>query len=271
MDETAGNWDDLRLVLAVARAGGLSPAASATGRSPATLGRRIRAFERRIGQELFLRHDRGYELTAEGEAFLARLAPLDAQIDALMRPARQEAAPLVKISAGTWTTLALLDRVADIAGDPPALRLRFVSDEVPRDLPHREIAIGIRNARPTEPTLAGRRLARVGFAPYARPDAPADWIVTRGAAPSSRWLLARAGAGAALEVTAPRNALDLALAGRGMALLPTFLGDGVPGLVRRGPEIDELAHDRWLVSHQDDRYLPEIRRALERIAAILGS
>ena len=57
MDETSAGWDDLHLFLAVAREGGLSPAARATGRSAATLGRRMLALERAMGRELFVRHD----------------------------------------------------------------------------------------------------------------------------------------------------------------------------------------------------------------------
>ena len=65
MNETISNWDDLHLFLAVAREGGLSPAARLTGRSAATLGRRMLALERSMGRELFVRHERGYELTAD--------------------------------------------------------------------------------------------------------------------------------------------------------------------------------------------------------------
>lgn len=49
MSEAKAGWDDLHLFLAVAREGGLSPAARATGRSAATLGRRMLALERAMG------------------------------------------------------------------------------------------------------------------------------------------------------------------------------------------------------------------------------
>ena len=67
------DWNDLRLFLAVAREGGLSPAARAAGSSPATLARRMLALERRLGRELFVRHERGYALTDGGRALLGDL------------------------------------------------------------------------------------------------------------------------------------------------------------------------------------------------------
>jgi len=264
------DWNDLRLFLAVAREGGLSPAARAAGSSPATLARRMLALERRLGRELFVRHERGYALTDGGRALLGDLGEVERRIDAATAPARSGDAPLVKVSAGTWTTLHLLERIDALLGDPPDLRLRFVSAEAVLDITRREVAIGFRNARPTAPALAGRRVLRVEFAPYAAPGAPDGWIAVRADTPSARWLDRRIGHGAAVEVAAPRNALDLALAGRGRALLPTFVGDAQAGLVRAGDTIPDLAHDQWIVTHQDDRHLPEVRRAIDRLVRALG-
>ena len=66
MDERSVNWEDLNLFLAVARAGGLSAAAAATGKSAPTLGRRMLALEAALGSDLFRRLPRGYELTEGG-------------------------------------------------------------------------------------------------------------------------------------------------------------------------------------------------------------
>ncbi|OCW57510.1 LysR family transcriptional regulator [Hoeflea olei] len=267
MNETKADWADLQLFLAVAREGGLSPAARATGRSPATLGRRMMALERKLGRDLFIRHERGYELTAEARTLMQDLEAVEARLLRLTAPEEPIERPLVKVSAGTWTTLALLDQLDAITGAPADLRLRFVSTEATLDIARREVVIGFRNARPTGGSLAGRRLLRVEFAAYALPGAPDHWIRIVADTPSARWLARVAGTEAACEVTAPRNGLDLALAGRGKALLPTFIGDRHPGLERVGDTISELGHDQWIVTHQDDRHLPHVRRAIDRICA----
>ena len=81
-----------------------------------------------------------------------------------------------------------------------------------------------------------------------------------------------AGKDAVCEVNAPRNSLDLAIAGLGTALLPTFIGDSQPGLRRTGGTIAELAHEQyeqWLVTHQEDRHLPEVGRTIDRMCRVL--
>ena len=48
-------WSDIRIFLAVARAGSLGGAARLTGQSQPTMGRRLRVLERDAGQALFQR------------------------------------------------------------------------------------------------------------------------------------------------------------------------------------------------------------------------
>lgn len=269
MNEMKVDWDDLHLFLAVAREGGLSPAAKVTQRSAATLGRRMLALERAMGRELFVRHDRGYEMTSEARKLLEELTEIEARIVRLTARPDAKERPLVKVSAGTWTTLALLEKLDEITGQPADIRLRFISAETTLDMPRREVVIGFRNRRPTEESLAGRNLSRVEFAPYARTGAPERWIKVLADTPSARWLDKTIGSDAVCEVNAPRNSLDLALAGNGVALLPTFIGDGQKGLKRTGGTIPELAHDQWIVTHQDDRHLPEVRRTIDRMCRVL--
>ena len=269
MVEKSASWDDLSLFLAVAREGGLSPAARTTGRSAATLGRRMRTLERTMGRELFVRHERGYELTAEARKLVEELSEVETRILRLStQPGRTER-PLVKVSAGTWTTLALLEKLDDLTGTPVDIRLRFLSAEATLDIGRREAVIGFRNARPSDENLAGRSLSRVEFAPYAKAGAPDRWIKVLADTPSARWLDRMVGTDAICEVNAPRNSLDLALAGKGMALLPCFIGDKQEQLQRAGETIPELAHDQWIVTHQDDRHLPEVRRTIDRLCRAL--
>ncbi|MDT0683435.1 LysR family transcriptional regulator [Roseicyclus sp. F158] len=263
-------WGDLSAFLAIARQGGLSAAARDIGSSAPTLGRRMRAMERALGRELFVHRSHGYDLTAEGAQLRDRLLPVEDIIARATLPASDGALPLVKISAGTWTALALTAVLRSITGDPPDLRVRLLQGEDVLSIPRREAAIGFRSRRPTDTGLAGRRIQRVEFAPFATADAPDDWIVVRADTPSAHWVAERCGDGIAVEANSPRLALDLALSGFGRAMLPTFLGDRQAGLERTGPVVDDLAHDQWLVSHDDDRDLPEIRRALDRIGRAFG-
>ncbi len=268
MNKKDVNWNDLQLFLAVAREGGLTAASKITGRSAATLGRRMLQLEIAMGCELFARHDRGYELLTDGHQLLAEITNIETMLQRIPVSSNKTKLPLVKVSAGTWTTLALMQKLESLTGSPPDLLLRFVSTEKVLNITHRETSIGFRNQRPTDESLVCRKLSRVEFAPYATPDAPECWIKVMSETPSSRWLNGISDEDTLCEVSSPRNSLDLALSGKGIALLPTFIGDAYSKLVRKGEFIEELSHDQWLVLHHEDRYLPEVRRLLARLAEV---
>ena len=263
-------WDDLSAFLAVARTGGLSAAARETGSSAPTLGRRMRALERTVGRELFVRRSHGYDLTDAGRAMLSELEGIAGRIERITARPAGDALPLVKLSAGTWTSLLLVRRLRELAGDPPDVRIRFLAAEDILNIGRREAVIGIRNRQPVEAGLAGRKLARVHFAPYGAPGAAEGWIRVHADTPSARWIASNAESGIAQEVSHPRLALDMALTGAGRAILPTFIGDAETGLERVGEPVVDISHDQWLVTHDDDRALPEVRRTIDRVVGILG-
>lgn len=265
---TRVRWDDLADFLAVAQAGGLAAAAKDVGSSAPTLGRRMRALERAMGRELFVRRTHGYDLTDAGMELMREVEGVAGQIARATARPRDDNQPLIKLSAGTWTSLALARHWRDITGDPPDVRLRFVSAETVLSITRREVSIAIRNMRPTESGLAGRKLARNEFAIYAAANAPPHWIVHSADTPSSRWAKERAGKDFCYEVSHPRLALDLALEGAGQLVLPKFIGDEERDLTLRSEAIPELSHDAWLVVHDDERHLPEIRRVIDRIFAL---
>lgn len=268
MNETKFDWDDLRLFLAVAREGGLAAAAASTGKSPPTLGRRMIDLERRLGRDLFRRLARGYEVTEEGEALLRSVETLEGAIQPLVADAKQSV-PTVKVSAGTWVTYHLCRHVQQIIGTD-RIGLRFISVEEVLDIGRREAVIGIRNQRPEGVGLAGRRIGQVRFAIYAGADARAPLARVLGKTPSAQWVRSNSEPESRIEVTSPRNALDLALAGQVRAVLPTFIGDSFDMLNRMSPPIRELDHDQWLVTHHEDRYLLEVRKVIDRLYGILS-
>ncbi|MCF2869815.1 LysR family transcriptional regulator [Octadecabacter sp. G9-8] len=255
------NWDDLRLFIAVANAGGLSGAASTTGLSAPTLGRRMLTLERALRQELFVRHAKGYDLTTQGTELLHQTTGLAGQIDG-MTTARDNR--LVKISAGVWTTRLLCENAAALAQNN--VTLRFVAADHVLDIPHREALIGVRNHRPDHVGLAGQRVASIKFARYGQAGTP--WVQVVGATPSAAWVKDNAPHGT-IEVTHPTHALDLARAGAAQAVLPTFIGETEPNLTRQSRDIAALTHDQWVVSHNTDRFIPEVRRTIDRLVSVL--
>ncbi len=268
MDEAKFDWDDLRLFLSVAREGGLAAAAASTGKSPPTLGRRMLALERRLGCDLFRRMARGYELTDEGQDLLAKATTLENQLRPMIETDPDQALPVVKVSAGIWVTRLLCAHVPELTGSD-RIRLRFIAADEKVDIGRREALIGIRNQQPEGIGLAGRRITRIRFAAYARHDNIETWARVIGTTPSAKWVQETARQTNAIEVTSPRNALDLALRGTARVVLPTFVGAQLEELKQVSPLIKELEHDQWLVTHNEDRFLPEVRKVIDRIFVIL--
>ena len=253
------NWNDLRLFLAVAHHGGLSGAIGETGLSGPTLGRRMLALERSTGRDLFIRHAKGYDLTEEGQSLLARATGIASQMEQLVP---ESPVQRVKISAGIWTTKFLCSHAQKISENDVALR--FVAADHVLDILHREVVIGVRNKRPNQIGLAAQKIGPVNFAIYGEGN---TWVHVLGQTPSANWVAQQAGE--KIEVTHAGNALDLAIAGVARAVLPTFIGDSVPRLARQSGHIADLRHDQWVVSHDSDRHLPQVRRCLDRIVETL--
>ncbi|UUX50384.1 LysR family transcriptional regulator [Nisaea acidiphila] len=269
MNETKFDWDDLRLFLEVARAGGLAAASERTGKSAPTLGRRMLHLEKELGKELFHRHARGYDLTEDGHKFKREIDEIASRIAPLHRSAEDSKTTLVKISAGTWVTLFLARNIQKLTGGSGDVRLRFISDEAVLDIGHREAVIGVRNRRPEQIGLACRTVGRVHFAGYAVTPEIQTWVKVLGTTPSALWLRDEIRCADFVEVTSPRSALDLAMSGQARAVLPTFIGDRESPLTRVTDPIAELSHDQWLVSHEEERFVPEIRRTIEYMAKLL--
>ncbi len=270
MNETNFDWDDLKLFLAVARGGGLAQASRYTGKSPPTLGRRMQHLEMVTSSELFRRLPRGYELTEQGRALFEKVVALEQQIVPLDRSNDQNHKVLVKISAGSWMTHALCQKAGEILGNNSAAQLRFISAEHVLDISRRETVIGIRNSRPEQLGLACKKVGRVKFAGYAADKSVKQWAHVLGNTPSSIWLAQNALDCVLIEVTAPRNALDLAYCGVARALLPTFIGDRQVRLTRVTACIDDLSHDQWLVTHQEERFVPQVRQTIDRIYDVVA-
>ena len=71
-------WDDLKLVLAIARARSITQAAKQTGIHHSTLFRRIADIETRLGTPLFERLQGDYQPTSTGQAAIETAETLEA-------------------------------------------------------------------------------------------------------------------------------------------------------------------------------------------------
>src|SRR5262245_65897769 len=83
------DWDNLKIFLAVAAAGGLGGAARRLGVSQATVWRRIKALEDSLQTPLFERRPEGYALGAAGSALLKSLEGVQRSVETAGRSLAQ--------------------------------------------------------------------------------------------------------------------------------------------------------------------------------------
>src|SRR5687768_12811221 len=74
------NWDDVRIFLAVARAGQILAASKRLGLNHATLSRRLTSLEDALKTRLFVRRTYGCELTEDGSRFLLSAEHMEAEM-----------------------------------------------------------------------------------------------------------------------------------------------------------------------------------------------
>ncbi len=270
--KTGPGLDDFALFLAVADSGGLVGAVETTGVSAPTLSRRLTALERALGESLFQRGARGYALTARGRALLAEAEPLRAISQRLQAFGAAQPRARVRITAGHWTSHFLAVNLARVWTPAAPWVPELLASNANLDIARRVADIGIRNRRPEQSWLAGRRTAEIVFAEYAAgPEVKGYLTVTEDApvTPVERWLGSRHGSEIVSRASNGRVLLDLARAGLGRVVLPTFAGETAPGVVRVSSPIAELAHEEWLVAHHEARHDPPVRAALDALAGLL--
>ena len=263
MNETQPSLDDLALFASVARAGSLSAASRATQIPLPTLSRRMSKLERQIGRTLFQRGPSGYALTSEGRSLASEVAHLTDTHRRVADWQRADTGPApVRITAGFWTSRAIAYGLNPKRERP--WQPHFVAATAALDLARREADIGIRNAPPDHPWLARQQLATVSFAVFGRPGVN-GFVATPPNVTSQRWLHENHADDITIIANDPRLCLDLALAGHGQILLPTFAGKSIPSLEQMSDTIPKLNHEAWLVVHQEARHDPPIRAAIDEI------
>ena len=125
------NWDDIRLFLAIAKAGGLSAAIPESGLSAPTLNRRITEFEKALGVQLFERKAKGYTLTRAGQDLLEQVEPMadNARKIGVWREGL-DPRPRVRIACGYWTGVYIARNLATLQDSMDGdVRIDILSDD----------------------------------------------------------------------------------------------------------------------------------------------
>jgi DNA-binding transcriptional LysR family regulator len=274
------NWDDLRFVLALCRAGSLARAARDLRVDHTTVGRRIEAIEADLGLRLFTRTTTGYVITAEAEGLLPGIQRVEEAVLALERgaQARSEAVEgTVRITSGeTFGASYLAPRLAALGRQHPGLTLEIAAGGAILDLARREADIAVRLFRSPHESLVVRRVGELAHSLYASHEYLARHPF-RGSLQEHPILTATPGPGVVEAAWVERITsgtrpafvsnltaalVEAARSGAGIAVLPRYLGDREPTL-RRLPQRDEPRETIWLTVHQDLQQTRRVRVVLD--------
>jgi DNA-binding transcriptional LysR family regulator len=157
----------------VAIHGGLGKASRASGRSKATLSRRIADLEEQLGVRLIERHARGLKLTEAGEQLMARTeGPMHEVADAMNAAREGLSTPRGRLRIAAPVLFAQLEmgRVsADFCAAYPDISVEVVAEDRLVDLVEEQFDVAIRpNPRP-DTSLVGRCFAKDRLVVVAAP------------------------------------------------------------------------------------------------------
>jgi len=184
------DWDDFRLLLAVAQLGSISRAAQALGVSQPTVSRRVERLEETIGVRLLDRSTAGAVLTPEGQRIVEELNVAHSAIQRAVQSANNKIARLddVKVLMTDGLATYWLPRfLPHLFRRHPEIELRtYTSSESRGEQRGQNFDLSINYIQPTEPNLVAARLGTLHFTPYASPEYLREAGMPKSAAELSR-------------------------------------------------------------------------------------
>ncbi|MED5618289.1 LysR family transcriptional regulator [Ideonella sp. BN130291] len=160
----------------VASSGGLGKASRASGRSKATLSRRIAGLEEALGVRLVERSARGIQLTEAGELLAARTeGPMHEMVDAVTAAREGQATPRGRLRVAApvlFSQLAMGCICAEFCAAYPEVTFEVVSDDRIVDLVEEQFDVSVRVNPSPDSSLVGRCFAKDRLVVVAAPSVP---------------------------------------------------------------------------------------------------
>ena len=279
------NWDDLKVLLALSRAGSTRKAAGLLGVSNTTVMRRLESLEEQVGGRLFDRTPDGFTATALAD----QLLPVAREVEETLTEAERqvsgrdsELSGRIKLSLPAVPVTHVAEAVAEFAIDYPRIELDITVSDHPVDLARREADIAVRgipkHKRPPK-DIVGIKLGRISMGYYVHRDLLSE--ASRG----HRELTCIRASGRALSLGDLPDPDSLGLKSRhlidgitprtvaatnklGVAALPCFLATQYPELMLLpGVPSAHWGHT-WLLHHKDLRQSARIRALFKHLSAL---
>jgi DNA-binding transcriptional LysR family regulator len=286
------HWDDLRFVLAVARAGSALRASSRLGVNQTTVLRRLEALEAAVGAPLFERRRSGQSLTEFGRIVAEAAERMEREAHALSNAISAQRRTMTG-SVRLTTSEGLVGRLVTpfmraFQARYPGVSIELIISDERLDIARGEADVALRaSSRPEGAGILARRMPDLDWTVYcsrsyaAEHGYPEDrqalhkheivgWEGRMAQLPQWRWLSASAPE-AVIRVRSNSFVTQVSnlKAGLGIGALPTTIGDADPELVRCFPPPPELRAELWLIVREAVRAHPHVRALTDFLACHL--
>ncbi len=276
------DWEALRYFLEARRQGSLSEAARRLGVDHTTVARRIAALERSIGASLFDRTPRGWEPTAAAEALLASAERVEEAVLVLERNIVAGAEDVGVVRVATTQQIAsdvVIPGLPTLRARHPGIVVEVVAENRSKSLSRREADLAVRFGPPRDAGLVVRKLGEIAHAFYGAragrtsavlgADEPfIGYADTLSRVEHEPWLdRVHPTRSVVFRANTFASIVAAVRAGVGVALLPCFVGDPDPLLVRLSSAHEPAARELWLVVHGDLRRSRRVRAVMDWLVA----
>lgn len=295
------DWNNVRIVLEVARTGSFSKAAVALGMDQATVSRRVAALEARAGVPLFARRTTGTRPTDAGRLLVEAAEHAAAGMDRFQRTLRGISGTQETVSISTSEGIAtyLLGPVVAGIGEGLPLYLGTQSSFglpkivlAPPDDPSADIELlllGPREDVPRPSEMKVRRLGEMRFVPVAgrryftNHGTPETFAALKSCKLLNHHLyqfdagltpwneLVNASRDGVLVTVPTTSALHRpTVAGAGVSLMPDFshlLDEQITVVPAKTPH---MAIDLWLASHRENLKVPAVRVVFDAVSEMFS-
>jgi DNA-binding transcriptional LysR family regulator len=282
------SWDDLRVLVEVARQRSLLHAGRVLRLSPSTVARRLEALEAALGRKLIHRTTLGTSLEPGAEGLLALAEDLDRQLQAERRDVQGADAfgGVVRVSIKEGFARPVARVVSAWRRAHPETQIELVSEQRVVDLSRREADLALRTVRSSGKTLIEKKLGTFRFGLWAAPSylerrlrdahlrpgdfARHDFVGFEGAlrkAEQEQWLVAQGATRFPFRSNSDAAILTAAAEGQGVCITVDAFARDTPGLQRVTCELPLPSVSVYLVTHRALRDVPRVRgvmRALEQ-------
>lgn len=273
------DWDDIRLILAVAEQKSFAGAARILNVNHTTILRRVNTFEQQHGLRVFDRLTTGYTLTEAGDELLHTAQVMRAAVSELaLRLEGKDLKLEGVLRVTTCDTLmgsVLPEILTKFNQHHPKISLELTTGNFVTDLGQRQADVAIRTGDKPDESLIGRHLAKVGFSLYATQKITDElgstdplkfekWIspdTTFSKLGITKWIQSYVPASSIIfKANSLVSLRQAAIAGIGIAPLPRYLGDNTPELDRIDYDgLNEFSTGLWILTHRDLRHTARVR------------